>query len=313
MASAVESSKLNMVTGAFSYTGKYITKRLLSMGEMVRTLTGHPERDYLFEKQVKAFPYSFDKPEKLLKSLSGVDVFYNTYWIRFPYGELTFDRAVANTRIIIELAKEAGVKRIVHISITNADEESSLPYFRGKGIIERLVLESGLSYAILRPTIIFGLEDILINNIAWNLRKFPVFGIFGKGDYRVQPIYVEDLAEIAIDAARQQEDIIIDAAGPEIFTFDELVHLIKDKIKSNAKILSMPLWLPLLFSKIVAVFVNDVILARDEVEGLMREFLYSKEPPRGKTKLSVWLEEYGNKLGRKYASELKRHYLSEKK
>ena len=298
-----------MVTGAFSFTGKYIAKRLLFRGEGVRTLTGHPDRENPFGRQVKAFPYSFDRPEELVESLRGVDILYHTYWIRFPYREMTFDQAIGNSKILIEAAQKAGVKKIVYISITNADENSPFAYFKGKRIVERLIQQSDFSYAIIRPTMLFGKGDILINNIAWNLRKFPVFALFGKGDYRVQPIYVEDLAELAIEAAQKDEDIIIDAAGPETFTFSDLVCLIKEKIKSKAKIIYLPPRLPLIFSQIVGKFVNDIVLTKDEVDGLMRELLYSREPPRGKTRLSDWLEANSDSVGNRYASELKRHYL----
>ena len=309
----MDSSKLSMVTGAFSFTGKYIAKRLLSIGEGVRTLTGHPGIENPFDRQVEAFLYNFDKQEKLVDSLRGVDVLYNTYWIRFPYKELTFDQAINNSKILIEAAQKAGVKRIVYISIANADENSLFAYFKGKRTVERFIQQSDFSYAIIRPTMIFGKGDILVNNIAWHLRKFPVFTLFGKGDYRVQPIYVEDLAEFAIDAAQKDEDIIIDAAGPETFTFSDLVHLIKEKVKSKAKIIHLPPRMPLIFSRIVGWFVNDIVLTRDEVEGLMRELLYSREPLRGKTRFSHWLEENSESVGKRYASELKRHYFSSEK
>jgi uncharacterized protein YbjT (DUF2867 family) len=305
--------KLNMVTGAFSYTGKYITRRLLSIGERVRTLTGHPDRENPFGDQVKVFPYNFDKPEELAESLYDVDTLYNSYWIRFLYGEMNFDRAVGNTETLIKSAQKARVKRIVHLSITNADEKSSFAYFRGKGIVERFIRESGLGYVILRPTVIFGKEDILINNIAWHLRKFPIFGVFGDGNFRIQPIYVDDLAEIAIGEAHENENKIIDAAGPEIFTFEELVHLIKDKINSKAMIVHLPRWFLLIFTKILGKYVNDIVLTKDEVDGLMGDLLYSRYPPKGKTKLSFWLEENSESVGTEYTSELKRHYIPSQK
>lgn len=302
-------NKVNVVTGALSYTGKYITRKLLSAGERVRTLTGHPEKN-LFGQQVEVFPYNFDKPKELTESLRGADTLYNTYWIKFPYGGMTFGRAVENTKTLVKSAKKAGVEKIVHISVTNADEESPFPYFKGKGIVEQFIKESDLSYAILRPALIFGKENILINNIAWFLRKFPIFGVFGDGSYRIRPIYVEDLADLAIDAANNDEDTVMDTVGPEAFTYNELIYLIKDKINSNTKVLHLPPSLPLFFSKIVGRFVNDIVVTEDEVEGLMAELLYSQEPPRGKTRLSAWLQENRKSLGARYASELKQHHLS---
>jgi NADH dehydrogenase len=299
---------INMVTGAFSYTGKYITKRLLAMGEKVRTLTGHPDYENPLVNQIEIFPYHFDDSEKLIKNFQGVHTFYNSYWIRFPYSRIDFSDAVDNSIMLIKAAKTAGVSKIVHISITNADENSNLPYFKGKGEVEKFIKESGLKYTIIRPTVIFGKEDILINNIAWNIRKFPLFGVFGDGQYRIQPIYVEDLAEISIEEAQSRAVSIIDAAGPEIFTFIDLVRLIKEKIQIKSKIIHSPYWLSLAFAKLIGMFVGDVMITKDEVRGLRSNLLYSKEQPRGKTKLSSWLEKNSRSVGIKYSSELKRHY-----
>jgi len=300
--------ELSVVTGAFSYTGKYITSRLLSMGKRVRTLTGHPDRHNPFGNQVSVAPFNFDNQSELIKGLQGATTLYNTYWVRFSYGEVTFDKAIENTKTLIKAAEEAGVSRIIHISITNASEESSLPYFRGKGILEKAIINSKLSYAIIRPTVIFGPEDILINNIAWFLRRFPLLAIFGSGDYRVQPVFVEDVAEIAVSAAHQNENIIIDAVGPEIYTFDELVRFIANRIHSRAKIIHLRPALALFLSKLVGYMVSDVVLTRDEVKGLMLNLLVSENPPTGQARLSDWLSKNADSLGAKYASELSRHY-----
>ena len=285
----MEIPELNVVTGAFGYTGKYITSRLLSMGKRVRTLTGHPDRHNPFGNQVRVSPFNFDNQIEQIKSLQGATTLYNTYWVRFSYGEVTFDKAIENTKTLIKAAEEAGVSRIIHISITNASEESSLPYFRGKGILEKAIINSKLSYAIIRPTVIFGPEDILINNIAWFLRRFPVFAVFELGDYRLQPVFVEDVAEIAVSAAHQNENIIIDAVGPEIYTFDELVRFIADRIHSRAKIIHLRPALAFFLSRLVGYMVSDVVLTRDEVKGLMLNLLVSENPPTGQTRLSDWL------------------------
>jgi NADH dehydrogenase len=205
----------DVVTGASGYTGRYITRVLLSRGRRVRTLTGHPTRANPFGDQVEAVPFNFDRPDDLKRSLEGARALFNTYWIRFPHGGQTFDTAVANTRIMLDAATAAGVRKFVHISVTNATASSPLPYFRGKAMVEAAVKESALSYAIIRPALIFGVEDILLNNIAWLLRRFPFFAIPGRGDCRVQPIFAADLAEIAVNAARDDQSATLDAVGPE--------------------------------------------------------------------------------------------------
>ena len=302
------SPELNVVTGAFGFTGKYIAMRLLSLGKRVRTLTAHPQRPNPFGRRVEVATFDFGNPEVMAKSLHGATTLYNTYWVRFPHGSITFDGAVENTRALIEAAKQAGVARYVHISITNASVGSSLPYFRGKGVLEEAIIGSGLSYAIIRPSVIFGTEDILINNIAWLLRRSPVFVVFGSGGYRLQPVYVEDVADIAVDAASEKENVVIDAVGPEVYTYDALVSMIRKAVGSRARILHMRPGLALVLSRLVGYLVKDVVVTRDEVEGLMSELLIAQHPVTGYTRLSDWVRQHSTTLGLRYASELQRHY-----
>jgi NADH dehydrogenase len=297
------------VTGAFSYSGKYITRRLLERGEEVITLTGHPDRPDPFGGKVKAYPLDFDEAS-MTRSLHGVDVLVNTYWVRFDKGENTQPRAVENTRGLVNAARAAGVKRIVHVSIANPAPDSHLPYYWGKAANEKAVMESGLSYAILRPTVLIGKEDILINNIAFLLRRFPFFLIPGDGSYRIQPIFVEDLADLAVEGVYSRDNYVIDAVGPDSYTFKEFVQLIGEKIGAQRPIISVPPRLALLAAQFLSVFVGDVILTPEEVDGLMANLLVSKQPARGKTAFKDWLEENKSTVGSKYASEIKRHYQS---
>jgi NADH dehydrogenase len=304
----MQAAELNVVTGAFSYTGKYITKRLLSMGKNVRTLTGHANCENPFGCRVNVFPFKFDNPKQLMESLQGVSTLYNTYWVRFSHGQVTFDRAIENTKTLIKAAEAAGVQRIVHISITNPSQESPFPYFRGKALVEKAIIHSKLSYAIIRPTVIFGMEGILINNIAWLLRRFPVFAVFGSGDYRIQPVYMEDVAEIAVSAGHKDVNLFIDAIGPEVFTFDELVRLIAEKIHSRTKVIHVSPMLALFLARLIGYAVKDVLITKDEIQGLMSNLLVSESPPTGQTCLSDWLEQNADRVGASYISDLRRHY-----
>jgi len=305
---AMQTSELDAVTGAFGYTGRYIARRLLARGKKVLTLTGHPDRPNPFGDQVRTAPFHFDNPEALAQSLEGVSTLYNTYWVRFSYGKVTFDQAVENTKTLISAAEKAGVRRIVHVSITNPSEDSPLPYFKGKGVLEKAIQNSRLSYALIRPTVIFGAEDILINNIAWCLRRFPVFAVAGSGQYRLQPIFVEDMADLTVQAGQSDENITFDAVGPDIFTFEQLVSLIAIKIKRRARIIHISPGLALLLSRLISFMVHDVVLTREEVEGLMADLLISPNPPAGWTHLSDWLDRNADRVGMHYASEVERHY-----
>jgi NADH dehydrogenase len=274
----------------------------------VKTITGHPERQNPFGDAVKAHLFNFDKPELLTETLRGCEVLYNTYWVRFDYGETSFDRAEANTRVLFECAKRAGVRRIVHVSIAKPSETDELPYYRGKARLERALIESGVPHSIVRPTVVFGREDILINNIAWTIRNFPLAPVFGKGDYKLQPIYVEDLASIMIESASRSDSLVMDAAGPETFTYEELIKVIRAAIGGRARIFHVWPWLGLVLGRVIGFSKRDVLLTKHEMIGLMGNKLCSDEPPRGTTKFTEWLAANRDTVGTSYMSELGRHY-----
>jgi len=281
---------------------------LLNRGHAIRTLTYHPERTNPFGGDVQVSPYNFDHPDQLTETLRGASTLINTYWVRFPHGASTFEAAVQNTRTLISAAKNAGVKRIVHVSIANPSLQSPLGYYKGKAQLEQAVLDSGLSYTILRPTVIFGLEDILINNIAWFVRRFPVFGIPGDGSYRIRPIYVEDMAQLITDAVDQQENRVLDAVGPETFSFEELVKLIAAKVGRPVRLAHLPMPLAYVSTLLTGWFVRDVVLTWEEYRGLMANLLAPDGPSSGETRLSQWLASNSQHVGSQYASEVARHF-----
>lgn len=312
------------VTGAFSYTGSYIARALLERGWDVITLTRAPKCPHELQGRVKAFPLDFSRPEQLEANLRGAHTLINTYWVRFNYPGSSFEQAVENSRRLVAAAERAGVKRIIHISVSNADtglgiasgatrarkDESGLPYYRGKGQVEELIKASKMSWAILQPTLIFGKEEVLVHNIAWLLRHFPIFAIAGRGGYRVQLVFVEDIADLAARAAATTHNEILPAAGPETYTFAELVQFIKQIVGSRALILHTPPWLTLLMAKLVGLLLGDVTLTREELQGLMEERLYVGEPALGKTRFSEWATAQRSELGMEYRNELKRHHRS---
>lgn len=300
--------EFEVVTGAFGYTGKYITQRLLTAGKCVKTLTGHPQRPNPFSGRVTAARLDFADMLSLRRELQGASVLYNTYWVRFEHDSSTFAEAIANIKTLVRAAADAGVRRIVHVSIANPSLDSPLPYYRGKAEVESAIQESGLSYAILRPTVIFGLEDILINNIAWLTRHFPVFAVPGDGRYQLQPIFVEDFASLAAAAGDEYENRIFDVVGPEVFTFDDIVLQIANRLGKRVRPWHVRPQISLLATKIIGLALADVILTKDEIRGLMANLLVSSSPPLGTTLFSHWLRDNAERLGAHYSSELARHY-----
>jgi len=305
-------TELDVVTGAFGYTGRHITRMLLAKGRRVRTLTGHPDRDNPFGGSVQVSRYAFDDPDELVRSLSGARTLYNTYWIRFEHRGRTFAEAIRNSRALFAAAAEAGVRRIVHVSITKPDEgaKEGLPYFVGKREVERTLLESGstISWAIVRPTVVFGPGDILINNIAWLLRRLPVFAIPGDGAYRVRPVAVQDVARLCVDAGQADDKRIIEAVGPDTFTFDERVRLIRAAVRSRARLVHASPDAALVMARALGPVVGDRLITRDEIRGMIAELVTTDGKPTGEIRFADWLAEAAPTLGKRFASEIGRHY-----
>lgn len=298
---------LDVVTGAFGYSGRAIAKALLASGRSVRTVTGHPDRGAR-QPEIEVRPLNFDDPLGLVESLQGANTLYNTYWVRFAHQQVNHDIAVQNSRALFYAAKRAGVQRIVHISITNPSIESPFPYFRGKALVERALAESEVSYAVLRPAILFGGNGVLLNNIAWLLRRLPVFGVGGDGSYRVRAIHVDDLAQLCVEMGGETDNSVTDAVGPERPTFDEMVTSIRDAVDSRSRIVHVPGIAVPAFSSILGLFLHDILLTKDEYQAMARGLADTEGPATGATRLSTWISEHGPDLGQHYANELTRHF-----
>lgn len=298
------------ITGALGYSGKYISKAALQKGIAVRALTNSPERKN--PDHIPVYPLDWENPSLLEKNLEGCDTLINTYWVRFAHGTYSHESAVENTKKLFLAAKKAGVRRIVHVSITHPDKNSTLPYFRGKAELEDFLKDLGVPHTILRPAVLFGEtpeESILVNNIAWTLRHLPVVGYFGKGDYRLQPIHVEDFAQLAVEQGSRTDSSneTVEAIGPETFTYLDLLKLTRLHIGKRTLLLRVPIFAGYWAAKVIGWRYHDVTLTRDEITGLMEDRLaVDGKPPAGERKLSDWIRKHARALGIHYASELRR-------
>ena len=302
---------MDVVTGAFSFTGRAIAEELLARRRAVRTLSRRPAEDGdPMAARVEWAALQFADRVELVEAMRGADVLYTTYWVRFERGGSTFARAVENIRVLVRAAREAGVRRVVHVSVSNPAESSPFAYYRGKALAERAVAESGLPYAIVRPTLVYGPNDILLNNIAWTLRRFPFFAVSGDGGYRVQPVAIAEVASLCVDAGADGPSVTFDAAGPETYSYVELVRLIAAAVGRPARVVRLPGAVVLALAKVVGLISRDVLVNGQELGALRAELLCSSEPPRASGSFAAWLEEAGATLGTRYASELQRNFRS---
>ena len=296
------------VTGSFGFTGRALTERLLEAGHEVVTLSRRSGAGDSLSERITIRPFDTTRPDELAANLAGVDTLFNTYWIRFPRGAQTFEGTVARSAVLLAAARDAGVRRVVHVSVVNATSDAETPYVRAKAALESIVRSSGLEWMIVRPTLTYGPGDILINNLAWALRRLPVYGMPGLGWYTVQPVHVDDVARICVEASAGAAGRTIDAAGPEVLTYRALVELVRAAVGSRSLVLPMPHLAVLAAARVLGLLVRDVVLTRDEIRELTSSLLTSKEPARGEIRISDWVPANAATLGRRWSSELERNY-----
>lgn len=295
-----------IITGAFGYSGKVVADDLITRGHKVKTLTNSGHKQNPFGNNIAVSPFNFDKPEVLCEAMKGYDVLINTYWVRFNHASFNHDEAVQNTKILFDAAKKAGIKRIVHVSITNPSIDSDLEYFKGKAELENYLKLTEIEHTIVRPAVLFGRQDILINNIVWMIRKLPLFGVFGKGDYKLQPIHVDDFAHILVREAFAIGNKLVNAIGPETFTYKELVKTAMQIIGKKKPVINVNPEIGYWAGRIVSSLKSDVTITRPEIKGLMDNLLYVDDKPAGKIKLTDWLKENKDIVGTIYSNEIAR-------
>ena len=305
---------MHVVTGAFGYTGRWIAHHLLEKGVQVRTLTNAVGRDDPFDGRVEVHPPDFDDHAALVESLRGAEVLYNTYWVRYNHRRRNFEHGIAveNSKRLFKAAAEAGVERIVHFSVAHPHKAPDWTYFCGKVAVEKYLNDSEYCFAILRPTVLFGgHRNVLINNIAWMLRKFPIFGVFGMGNYPIQPVHVKDVARVAVEQGESRENVTIDVTGPETFRYKEYIGMMAKSMSLRRIILPMPPFVGWLFGKFLGLLLQDLVITRAEIKGLRRGLMASDEDPLGQLKFSEWIAEHGKDFGKRYQNDLKeRKYRS---
>jgi uncharacterized protein YbjT (DUF2867 family) len=299
---------VHVVTGAFSFTGSYVARALLARGEPVRTLSRRPDDGHPLAGDVEFARLQFEDEVELAHDLRGASTLFNTYWVRYPRGTTTWPRVLENTRTLLRAATHAGVGRVVQFSVSNASESSPYGYFRAKALAEHELRDSGLPYAIVRPTLVFGLGELLLSNIAWTLRRSPVFLIPTGGRYAVQPVAVEEVAELAVRLASSRDNPEVDAAGRDVYSFAELVASVRSAIGAQSRIVRCPRAAVLAAARAGSLLTGDTLVGREELAALRDDLLVSSEPPRGKARLEEWLAEQGATLGHSFVSERERNW-----
>ncbi len=318
------------ITGALSYSGRYLAASLLSKGHDVVNLSrrGVPiAPEPLSAPQARALGthrvrLDFNDVDAMARSLEGCDVLFSTYWVRFAdRGESPHSIAAANCARLWEAAKRAGVRKIVMASHTRTSVDSPFPYIAGKAKAEAALRDSGVNYAIVRPCGIFGdtaAESILKDNAAWVLRRSPLFLLAGDGSHRFQPVHVRDIAALMEELGTSLETSgeEVDACGPDAPTSLELFTKLRDASGGMARIAAAG---PLLSTATITALTKpidwvtgDTLLDADDLDLLTSGLTVADVPddPRIRERRSLfdWIEAQGRDLGRSYVSSVERYY-----
>jgi len=296
-----------MVTGAFSFTGRHVAKRLLEEGEEVRTMTRFPQSASPFAEAVPAVPFDYDDVGALTQALRGCDRLINTYWRRQPEGNLGYDRVVQQSKNLFAAAKAVGIERIVHMSI-NDPHGKKFPYFRAKCATERAVRECTVSSVVVRPQLVFGDGELLINNLAWTLRQSRLAAVPGDGQYLMQPIHASDYAELIVGLSRNRRDGVVNGVGPDVMTYDDMVSMVGNAIGRKPRILHVH---PKFFDRVARLinrFVEEPTVLDYEVYGCLVENGVVPREPQGTRRLVDWLRDHADSLGRRYADQDRRPF-----
>ena len=231
-------AKTVALAGGSGFIGRAIARRLVAGGGIkVRVLSREPDKaraqlDLPGGEFVRA---DIAKPASLKDALPGADTIvdaiqFDGYPVEDPRRGLTFELIDYGGAVaLIDAAKQAGVRQFIYISGAAADENSTHPGFRAKGRAERAIRESGLTYTIFRPSLVYGPEDKVVNGLARALRFAPLFGVPGTGRQKVQPVLVDDLAAcVMLAVSGRGRNGTYDVGGPDLMTFDAMMEIIMD-------------------------------------------------------------------------------------
>ncbi len=312
-------TKRMIITGALSYSGRYIAALAHERGWKLHSLEGARSFQRANEYDLPITLFDWEDPQKagrVEEAMQACDVFVNTYWRRPTAGDDATKIAEQHCYELFSAAKKAGVKRIVHISVAHADAQSELPYFRHKGRVEAYLKELGIPCTVLRPAMLFGdsaEESILMNNWSWCLRHSPVAGLIGDGSALIHPLHVRDLAEMVVtEAAREDSEAwsAYAAVGKECLSLRETTECLIEAMDLHHRlILPMPRWVAATSARFLARLAGGVqLFESEEIESLLAGYLaypkgslpqserWIEAPPIHR--FTEWLHQEGNALGR---------------
>lgn len=279
-----------LVTGATGFIGAEILRHASRRGWRVRGLARHPDRAEALGRlpQVELFRGDVSTPDDLDEAMEGVDAVIHLVAIIHDKNQSFREVNLEGTRNVLEAAGRAGVERYVHMSALGAEEGRDLTeYFATKWEAEEAVRAAGLRTTIFRPSVVFGPDDEFTNRLALIARWSPVVFLPGGGTQRMQPIWVGDVAECFLQAARMDSTPreTYDVVGPEILTVADMVRTLLDAMgRSRRPIAPIPVGLASVGAAVLESVPGEPFLTRSQLKMLEVENTSDEEAVRALTR-----------------------------
>jgi uncharacterized protein YbjT (DUF2867 family) len=278
--------QLITVFGGTGFLGRRVVRHLLAHNVEVRAASRHPERTAsIFEPGTPgphAIRADIHTELEVAAALDGCYGVVNAVSLYVERGRNTF-RAVhidAATRVA-RVAREAGVEHLAHISGIGADAESTSRYIRARGAGEQAVQRAFANTTLIRPSVMFGPDDAFLTTLVKMVRLLPVLPIFGSGETRLQPVYVEDVAEGVTRAMLNgpaPRPSCYEFGGPQIYTYEGLLRTVARTVGARPKLVPMPFALWHAIARI-AEYVPGAPLTRDQIALMQNDNVASPHLP----------------------------------
>ncbi len=256
------------VTGGTGFVGRNLVNRLLSDNHEITILANRQSAKELFGKKVRAVSGSVHNFSDLIPAFQESQVVYHLVGIIAETRKNTFEKTVAEgTKNIVAACREAGVKKIIYLSSLGTSANAQSAYHKTKYLAEQSVINSGLEWVIFRSSIIYGKGDGFLTIMSKIIRMLPFVPIFGDGEYKLQPIHINDLTEVMAAAAMDSRAVgqIIDLGGPEQLEYVQVINYLKQALGKKRLNFHIPFGVIKPMAVLMELFLKPAPLTRDQL------------------------------------------------
>jgi uncharacterized protein YbjT (DUF2867 family) len=236
-------ARIVTVFGGTGFLGRRVVRHLRQDGFSVRIASRHPDTGRPNDPQLQSIKANIHAERSVADALAGAYGAVNAVSLYVEHGPATFHSLhVESAQRVATQARRAGAERLVHVSGIGADAASPSLYIRKRGEGELAVRGAVADAILIRPAVMFGPDDAFLTTVLKLLDRLPIYPMFGRGLTKLQPAYVEDVAEAITRALQRTGEHVItfECVGPRIYSYEELLRVIAHEAKLRPRLIPMP-------------------------------------------------------------------------